>query len=97
MTQVKITVTGSKGSIHADVTELRSEQLGKLMELAKEIVSGTQNEEEAALSGLDKQLLGLIRAGTLLQAVKLKKESSGIGLKEAKDYCDDLKDRFVKK
>jgi hypothetical protein len=94
MSEVNIGIKGSKGSI-AIVLDVLPDNLAELLTLANKIVNG--DDAEAALSGLDKQLLGLIRAGTLLQAVKLKKDTSGIGLKEAKDYCDDLKDRFVKK
>ena len=44
---------------------------------------------------LDAELLRLIKAGTKLQAVKLKKESSGMGLKDAKDYVDNLASQYA--
>lgn len=93
MNKVNIHITGSKGSVSIDLNEL-PDNLAEVIVLANKMVSG--DDVEAALSGLDRRLLGLIRAGTLLMAVKLKKESSGMGLKESKDYCDALKAKFVK-
>jgi len=40
--------------------------------------------------GVDAQLLELVRAGQKIQAIKLYRESSGVGLKEAKDFVESL-------
>ena len=41
---------------------------------------------------VDRQVLGHIKAGNLLNAIKRYRESTpGMGLKESKDYCDGLK------
>ena len=42
------------------------------------------------LTPLDKQILELCKKGEWLKAVKLYKESSGDGLKESKEYVDQL-------
>lgn len=36
------------------------------------------------------QVRRYMRSGTKIAAVKLLKEAAGVGLKEAKDYCDNL-------
>lgn len=88
----RININGSKGSVSIDLTVL-PDNLAEVIVLANKMISGVDAEGE--LTELDRRLLGLIRAGTLLQAVKLKKEESGMGLKESKDYCDALKAKFV--
>ena len=41
------------------------------------------------------EIVELIEKGELLQAVKKHKEYSGMGLKESKDYVDDLKKKIT--
>lgn len=41
------------------------------------------------------EIVELIERGELLQAVKKQKEHSGMGLKESKDYVDDLKKKLT--
>lgn len=41
-------------------------------------------------SGLDEELLDLLRKGEKLNAVKLYKDTTGIGLRESKNYVDQL-------
>jgi hypothetical protein len=40
--------------------------------------------------GLDKQLSELVRSGQKIEAIKLYREQTGIGLKEAKEYVERL-------
>jgi ribosomal protein L7/L12 len=42
----------------------------------------------------DARLLELVRANQLIEAIKLYREQTGIGLKEAKSAVDDLKRRY---
>jgi sulfopyruvate decarboxylase TPP-binding subunit len=41
-------------------------------------------------SGVDPQLLELVREGKKIEAIKLYRESTGVGLKEAKDFVESL-------
>ncbi len=43
---------------------------------------------------LDAQLLSLCKQGKKLEAVKLCKDTTGLGLKESKDYVEDLCERY---
>jgi hypothetical protein len=40
--------------------------------------------------GLDKQLVDLARGGQKIEAIKLYRAQTGVGLKEAKDYVERL-------
>ncbi|MBY0327818.1 MAG: ribosomal protein L7/L12 [Gemmataceae bacterium] len=40
--------------------------------------------------GVDPQLIELVRAGKKIEAIKLYRESTGVGLKEAKDFVESL-------
>jgi ribosomal protein L7/L12 len=40
--------------------------------------------------GLDKQISDLVRSGQKIDAIKLYREQTGVGLKEAKDYVERL-------
>jgi Ribosomal protein L7/L12 C-terminal domain len=40
--------------------------------------------------GLDKQISDLVRSGQKIEAIKLYREQTGVGLKEAKDYVERL-------
>lgn len=44
----------------------------------------------------DNQLIETMRSGNRLQAIKDHKELTGKGLKEAKEYCDVLYEKYVK-
>ena len=48
-------------------------------------------------AALDTELIDLMNAGTKLQAVKLKRDRSGFGLKESKEYCDALELKHCKR
>ena len=43
---------------------------------------------------LDNELLPFMKLGNHLQAVKHYKDKTGLGLKESKEYCDALRDKF---
>ena len=40
--------------------------------------------------GVDEKVLELMRAGQKIEAIKLYREQTGVGLKEAKDYVESL-------
>ena len=40
--------------------------------------------------GIDKRLIDLVRSGEKLEAIKLYREETGCGLKEAKDYVEGI-------
>jgi hypothetical protein len=40
--------------------------------------------------GLDKQVSELVRSGQKIEAIKLYREQTGVGLKEAKDHVEGL-------
>ena len=40
--------------------------------------------------GVDEKIMELIKAGEKIQAIKLYREQTGAGLKEAKDYVESL-------
>jgi len=40
--------------------------------------------------GLDQQITELVRSGQKIEAIKLYREQTGVGLKEAKDYVERL-------
>ncbi|NBR07220.1 MAG: hypothetical protein EBT92_15845 [Planctomycetes bacterium] len=41
-------------------------------------------------SGVDPQIIELVQAGKKIEAIKLYRESTGVGLKEAKDFVESL-------
>lgn len=51
---------------------------------------------EDSLSKLEAELLSIMRTGNLLMAVKHYKDATGQHLKESKDYCDELKLKFIR-
>lgn len=40
--------------------------------------------------GIDKQITDLVRSGQKIEAIKVYREQTGVGLKEAKDYVERL-------
>ena len=40
--------------------------------------------------GVNQQVLELVKAGQKIQAIKVYREQTGVGLKEAKDYVESL-------
>ena len=40
--------------------------------------------------GVDEKIMELMKSGQKIQAIKLYREQSGVGLKEAKDYVEGL-------
>lgn len=63
---------------------------------AVSIIYTINSKTTLTLSELDKELVNMINSGSLLQAVKHLKDKSGWGLKESKDYCDNLKAKYCK-
>lgn len=45
---------------------------------------------------MDKEVVRLIKAGTVLRAVKHVKEVTGWGLREAKDYVDEFRKKSIR-
>ena len=50
----------------------------------------------SSLSTLDKTVINLMKDGRKLQAVKLYKDETGLGLRESKDYCDNLQAKYIR-
>lgn len=51
-------------------------------------------ESRTFQSNIDQALIRLIKESKALEAVKLYKDFAGLGLKEAKDYVDDLRSKL---
>lgn len=51
---------------------------------------------EDSLSKLEAELLSIMRTGSLLMAVKNYKDATGKSLRESKDFCDELKLKFIR-
>ncbi len=51
---------------------------------------------ESSLSKMDTELLFIMRKNTLLMAVKHYKDATGNGLRESKEYCDELRLKFIR-
>lgn len=64
------------------------------LEEAVSVLNAIQNITLSVLSKMDKEIVALIKAGSLLAAVKYHKEQTGWGLKESKDYCNNLKEKY---
>lgn len=60
-----------------------------------EPLNAEENAEKA--KALDEEILRFCKAGQKLQAVKLYKDATGLGLKEAKNYVDYLSDQHLPK
>ena len=58
------------------------------------IVAVTELEKLTACTSIDNELLPFLKDGQLLGAVKYYKDKTGLGLKESKEYCDKLRDKF---
>ena len=73
-----------------------------LDEATRIVLSIQRNKSILLLSDLDKELISLMipgpgqTHGAKLQAVKLHKDRTGYGLKESKEYCDELEARYIK-
>lgn len=48
--------------------------------------------EDAEQTKIDKYLTSLVKAGNKIEAIKVYRTMTGLGLKEAKDYVDQLSD-----
>ena len=46
--------------------------------------------EDAEQSKIDKYLISLVKAGKTIEAIKVYRTMTGLGLKESKDYVDQL-------
>ena len=68
------------------------EQTGVGLAEAKAAVEAIEAGQSISRSASkdDEKLLGLLRAGRKIEAIKLHREQTGKGLKDAKDYVDDL-------
>ena len=75
----------------------RRELTGEGLKEAKDYVDDLQHRRGHAAppepSQEDQELLDLLRGGSKIQAIKRRRELTGEGLKEAKDYVDDLQHR----
>ena len=55
---------------------------------------GFGDEPASAAADEDPRVIELVQAGQEIQAIKLYRELTGLGLKEAKDAVDKLKDTY---
>ena len=87
--------------------ELKRDEAGKLklsltmtfntLSDAMNVLNAIENGGGAAtLNSMELELLPIIKAGNMLQAVKFYKDKSGEGLRESKDFCDALREKFRK-
>ena len=85
--------------------ELKRDEIGKLrLTLNMEFNSLTdamdtlslieKNGGKTSLSAIELELLPMLKDGNLLQAVKHYKEKTKEGLKESKEFCEDLRDKL---
>ena len=85
-----------------DVIDRLAEKLqaeGSMQYEAANIEQPTETHDHSALESdgsLEERCLELIKSGNILQAVKLYKDESGAGLKEAKDMIDSMVARLKK-
>ena len=49
-----------------------------------------------SLNKLEIELFSIMRTGSFIMAVKHYKDVTGQGLKESKDFCDELKLKFIR-
>jgi len=94
MSKVNIQINGSKGNISMGF-DILPDDLLELLTLGQKVVSA-ENEAELGLPELDRELLVLLRKGQSLNAVKVKRHYSGMGFREAKNYVDELKAKYLK-
>lgn len=73
-----------------NIPRLSEDQLGTL----QDVIEATLRGGKEAAYATDAELITLIKNGELLMAVKRRKEMSGDGLKESKDYVDALRRRL---
>ena len=81
-------------SEHSNNVNLSINFTNVTLEEATAIINAIESKTGANLSKMDKEIVALIKAGSLLNAVKYHKEQTGWGLKESKDYCDRLKEKY---
>ena len=77
-----------------EAIKLYRERTGAGLKEAKDAVEAIQRGQAPALTGLDealeRELVGLLQQGQKIEAIKLYRERTGAGLKEAKDAVDAL-------
>jgi ribosomal protein L7/L12 len=81
------------GSRKIEAIKLCRERMGLGLKEAKDLVDGLEAGRRGApppAAPGDADLLDLVRAGRKIEAVKLCRERTGLGLKEAKDAVDAL-------
>jgi hypothetical protein len=65
---------------------------GQVSRLMQEL--GIEDDGKVPADSLQERIRPLIRADQKIQAIKVVREQTGLGLKEAKDYVDDLAARM---
>jgi ribosomal protein L7/L12 len=81
-------------SEHSNNVNLSINFTNVTLEEAASIIRTIESKTCANLSKMDKEIVNLIKAGSLLNAVKYHKDQTGMGLKESKEYCDRLKEMY---
>lgn len=81
----KIKQFGDNAELTIKIAGISLEDAVKVVNMAKQALG---------MSELDKTVINLIKGEGLLQAVKYYKDQTGMGLKESKEYCDELKAKY---
>lgn len=76
--------------------EFKDVILEKIPQMSYTDLREIQNAIELSLDkdNVREKTIALIKAGSILHAVKWVKESTGTGLKEAKDFVDNLREQL---
>lgn len=89
---MKFTITNL--SEHSSNVNLNINFTNVSLEEAVSVINAIETKLGANLTKMDKEIVALMKDGSLLAAVKFHKEQTGWGLKESKDYCDQLKAKY---
>jgi hypothetical protein len=77
-------------SLDREVLELR-QQVGKLERQVAFLLDHLGLEyREGPNAGVSPEILGLVRRGDMMGAIRLYREETGFGLKEAKEFIESL-------
>ena len=76
---------GDNAMLTIKVVGISLQDAVKIVKLAKEALG---------MSELDRQVINLLKTDGLLNAVKYHKSQTGMGLKESKEFSDELKAKY---
>ncbi len=82
-------------SLYRERSGVSEEQARQVVEQFSQALAHEQALSLSAAAPLDPALVKLLRAGEKIQAIKLYRERTGVGLKEAKDAVEELQRRIA--